>query len=188
MYLDISGPFPIRRTLVDPYKTKVRGTLYWMGLSDQYSSKMLMSFGITKDGLYSMLEECIVHMDLLGHPIKTIRMDNAVENTSRALKRLCDEDSIRIEYTPPDTPKLNGVVERGFAIRWEMAKTLMQAARLIMMPNISEKFWKVQSEWLELYTIARTVSNCSVVLMIDFINTLEIRRESRRNILCHGVL
>jgi hypothetical protein len=65
MYLDISGPFPIRRTLDDPYKTKVRGNLYWIGLSDQYSSKMLMSFRITKDGLYSMLEECIVHMDLL---------------------------------------------------------------------------------------------------------------------------
>jgi hypothetical protein len=130
MYLDISGPFNIRKTLDDPYKTEERGNLYWMGLSDQYSSKMLMSFGTTKDGLYSMLEECIVHMDVLGHPIKTIRMDNAAENTSRALKRLCDENGIKIELTPPDTPKLNGVVERGFAIRWEIAKTLMQAARL----------------------------------------------------------
>ena len=130
MYLDISGPFPIRKTLDDPYKTETRGNLYWMGLSDQYSSKMLMSFGITKDGLFAMLEECIVHMDVLGHPIKTIRMDNAAENKSRALKRLCDENGINIEFTPPDTPKLNGVVERGFAIRWEIAKTLMQAARL----------------------------------------------------------
>ena len=130
MYLDISGPFHIRKTLDDPYKTEERGNLYWMGLSDQFSSKMLMSFGTTKDGLHSMLEECIVHMDVLGHPIKTIRMDNAAENTSRALKRLCDENSIKIEYTPPDTPKLNGVVERGFAVRWEIAKTLMQAARL----------------------------------------------------------
>ena len=130
MYLDISGPFPIRKTIDDVYQTESRSNMYWMGMSDQYSTKMLMSFDKSKDGLYSMVEDCIIHMDLLGHPIKTIRMDNAGENTSRGLKRLCDENSIEIEYTPPDTPKLNGVIERAFAVRWEIAKLFMQAAKL----------------------------------------------------------
>lgn len=130
MYLDISGPFPIRKTVEDVYKTVERGNLYWIGMSDHFSTKMLMSFDKAKDGLYAMVEDTIIHMDLLGHPIKKIRMDNAGENTSRGLKRLCEENTIEIEYTPPDTPKLNGVIERGFAVRWEIAKTFMQAAKL----------------------------------------------------------
>ena len=55
-------------------------------------------------------------------------MDNAGENI--AVAKLCKINNITIEYTPPDTPKLNNMVERGFAIRWEIAKTLMQNAGL----------------------------------------------------------
>ena len=61
-------------------------------------------------------------------PIQAIRMDNAGENL--AVEKFCKDKNIRVEYTPPDTPKLNGVIERAFAIRWEKAKILLQAAGL----------------------------------------------------------
>ena len=35
-----------------------------------------------------------------------------------------------VEHVPADTPQLNNMVERGFVIRWEIAKTLMQNASL----------------------------------------------------------
>ena len=46
------------------------------------------------------------------------------------MERLCKSNGIVIEYIPPDTPKLNIMVECGFEIRWEIAKTLMQNAGL----------------------------------------------------------
>ena len=64
-----------------------------------------------------------------GTPILCLRMDNAGEN--QAVKKLCvSKLNIEVEMTPPDTPKLNGVMERAFAIRWEKAKVLMQNAGL----------------------------------------------------------
>ena len=56
-------------------------------------------------------------------------MDNAGENLA-AEKKGKEEYGINVEYVPPDTPKLNGVVECEFAIRWEKAKILMQCAGL----------------------------------------------------------
>ena len=55
-------------------------------------------------------------------------MDNAGENL--IVEQFCKDNNINIEYTPPDTPKLNGVIERAFAIRWDKTKILLQAASL----------------------------------------------------------
>ena len=43
---------------------------------------------------------------------------------------------MKVEYAPPETPKLHNVVECGFSIRWETSKTLMQNARL--KPNVKK--------------------------------------------------
>ena len=37
---------------------------------------------------------------------------------------------INIEFTPPDTPKINSIMERGFAIWWGKAKILLQTSGL----------------------------------------------------------
>ena len=37
---------------------------------------------------------------------------------------------MQVECTPPDAPKLNGMVERGFTIKWEAAKTFLQNVEL----------------------------------------------------------
>ena len=47
-------------------------------------------------------------------------MDYAGENL--AVEQLCKENGVTVEYVPADTPKLYNMVERGFVIRWEIAK------------------------------------------------------------------
>ena len=62
-------------------------------------------------------------------PIRILRMDNAGENI--AVQKKCTTVwNITVEKTPPDTPKMNGKIELAFAIQWEKAKILMQAAGL----------------------------------------------------------
>ena len=56
------------------------------------------------------------------------------------MERLCKSNGVVIEYVPPDTPKLNNMVERGFAIRWKISKTLMQNAVLKDSVKLSIKF------------------------------------------------
>ena len=42
-------------------------------------------------------------------------MDNSDEN--KEVEKICKHEvNINVEYTPLDTPKLNGIVERGFAM------------------------------------------------------------------------
>jgi hypothetical protein len=44
--------------------------------------------------------------------IKALRCDNGAEYTSRAFKKLCEDEGISVEYSAPYTPKSNGVAER----------------------------------------------------------------------------
>ena len=44
---------------------------------------------------------------------------------------------VRIELTPPDTPKLNGKMERGFVRMWDKAKILMQ--KVVLKDNTKKK-------------------------------------------------
>ena len=55
-------------------------------------------------------------------------MDNGGENL--AVATFCRHNNIGFKFTPPDTPKLNGVIECGFPIRLEKAKVLMKNANL----------------------------------------------------------
>ena len=126
MGLDISGPFPLTG---GKWNKAIKEKLYWYGLSDHYSKKMLMNFGNNKSQIVIFVRQAHDFMKTRGTPIQTIRMDNSGEN--KEVEKICkNELNIGVEYTPPDTPKLNGVVERGFAIRWEKAKILMQNAGL----------------------------------------------------------
>ena len=60
--------------------------------------------------------------------MENIRLDNAGENIDVA--KLCKLRNINVEHTPPETPKLNGVVEQGFTTQWDMKNILLQNAGL----------------------------------------------------------
>ena len=88
----------------------------------------MTSFKYNKSDLINLVDETFKYCEGRGKKLQCLRMDNAGENS--AVERLCKSNGIVIEYTPPDTPKLNNMVERGFANGWEIAKTLMQNSGL----------------------------------------------------------
>jgi len=125
LYVDITGPFPLTG---GKWHTSIRYKMFWYGMSDEFSGKMISSFQYEKSTLVDMVAETFDYFKGRDHKVKHLRMDNAGEN--QAVERLCKSQNITVEYTPPDMPKLNQMVEWGFTIRWEGAKVLMQIAGL----------------------------------------------------------
>ncbi len=60
--------------------------------------------------------------------IKYLRCDNAGEN--QVLKEICGKNGIDLEWTSPNTPQENGVVERGFAVIRQKAIAMMSTVNL----------------------------------------------------------
>jgi len=123
MFLDTTDPFRVR--------VGQRGrlsNLFLFGCSDKYSSKMLFGFGSEKSDVISIFEDIYYICNGKNPQIKNVTMDNAGENL--AISKFCRHKNIGFKFTPPDTPKLNGMIERGVAIRLEKAKVLMKNANL----------------------------------------------------------
>ena len=125
LFVDITGPFPLTAT---KWHRTTRNKLFWYGISDQFSSKMISSFNYNMNESVDMIDETFKYFEGRTKKVQYMRMDNAGEN--QAVARLCKEKGCQVEFTPPNTPKLNNMVERGFAVRWEIAKVLMQNASL----------------------------------------------------------
>ena len=72
-------------------------------------------------------KETILELRGLNYPVKILRCDNAGENTA-PLKQLCLEHGVRLEFTAPNTPQMNGIVERRIAVLIARANASMMAA------------------------------------------------------------
>jgi len=83
--------------------------------------------------------------------VKYIRCDNAGEN--QVLERECKELGlgIKFEYTSPDTPQQNGVVERAFGTLWSRVRAMMNNA---MFPRAQRDAW-----WAECASTATKLDN-----------------------------
>ena len=71
----------------------------------------------------------VTHLKLTeGIKIKKIRCDNAGEN--KALQKLCMEKGLGItfQFTAPNTPQQNGVVERSFATSYGRMRAILNEA------------------------------------------------------------
>ena len=73
-----------------------------------------------------------------GTPIKYIRCDNAGEN-EKYVKELCMKHGIQPEFTAPNTPQLNGVVECSFATVKAKALAMLEAANFT--DTVRNKLW-----------------------------------------------
>ena len=86
---------------------------YWGLMIDQASKRKWSIFGNTKPSLCEGFIKIIRKLKGQGYPVKYIRMDNGGE--WKFLKEgICVELGITIELTAPNTPSLNGEVERSF--------------------------------------------------------------------------
>ena len=89
---------------------------------------MLFGFGTEKSDIIHMFEDAYQVCNGKNLPIQNVTMDNGGENL--AIVTFCKHNNIGFKLTPPDTPKLNGVIEHGFAVRLEKAKVLMKNTNL----------------------------------------------------------
>ena len=93
-------------------------------MSDKFSTKIITPFQNSKKELVVLIDETFKHFKGRKKDVKNLRMENSGEN--QAIATLYKEKDVKVEHVPPDAPKLNNMVEFGFAIRSETSKTLMQ--------------------------------------------------------------
>ena len=118
LYIDTSGPFP----------PSMGGNQYWAKICDEFSGKNWNSFTKSKKTIQESLEDLIIMLKAKGHEVKYLRCDNAGEHTN--FDQLCNQMGITLEYTAPNTPQHNGVVELPFVTDRDRAMAMMFAAGL----------------------------------------------------------
>ena len=104
LFLDISGP----------YSDSLNQNKYWLKIVDDYTQYSWDCFLPPKSGIQVPLLKLIQMNKAAGKPCKYLRCDNAGENESY-VQQLCAENDIQLEITAPNTPQMNGLVERSFA-------------------------------------------------------------------------
>jgi len=89
------------------------------------------SFLPRKSGIHVPLEALLISNKAAGKACKYLRCDNAGENESY-VQKLCAEHDVVLEMTAPNTPQMNGVVERSFATCKDRAFATMYCARFTL--------------------------------------------------------
>ena len=90
------------------------GSTYWFLLVDEFTKYSWTLFGNKKSDITEKIFPIILSILNAEIKINKVRLDNAGENWE--LERKCMDHllGIKFEYTTPNTPQYNGVVERKF--------------------------------------------------------------------------
>ena len=132
----------------------IGGRKFWLLLVDEFTkfkkSIFLKQKSETKDAVMKYLG----FLKARGVRIETIRCDNAWEN--KKLEEALNKDGwgIKFEYTAPNTPQQNGIVERAFASLYSRARSMMIGAGL----NTSQR----EKLWAEAVNTATDMDNLIV--------------------------
>ena len=121
LFLDISGP----------YSDSLNQNKYWLCIVDDQTRFCWDCFLPRKSGIHQPLEKLLIANKAAGKPCKYLRCDNAGENESY-VQQLCSEHDVTLEMTAPNTPQMNGVVERSFATCKARAFATMYCARMTL--------------------------------------------------------
>ena len=73
-----------------------------------------MLFMSSKSDLIYFVEQAHTFMSSRKTPIQSLQMDNAGEN--QAIETFYSQNDIVVKHTPPDTSKLNIIIERAFVV------------------------------------------------------------------------
>jgi hypothetical protein len=116
---------------------------------DDYTRMKWSLFCKTKCQLTSIVLPFLTELQSKGSKTRFIRMDNAGENLVLAseVRKLC----IEVEFTAPNTPQHNGVVERAIATIASRSRAMMNGANI----NMALK----RKLWAECFNTATDLSN-----------------------------
>jgi hypothetical protein len=119
LFLDTTGP----------YQMSAEGTKYDVHVVDKKSNMGWVAHVIQKNAVRKILENHCKFLKGRGLDVKHLRCDNAGEHQTK-LKKICERKGIDMEYTPPYTPQMNGVVERRIASTNRASYTMLHASKL----------------------------------------------------------
>jgi hypothetical protein len=124
IHSDVCGPMPVR---------SLGGSLYYVIFIDDYSRKMWLYLLKTKDEVFNKFQEFKAEIEnLTNKKIKTLRIDNGGEYTSKEFVSFCKSAGTRRELTVPHNPQQNGVAERKNRSIEETVKALLNDQGLSM--------------------------------------------------------
>ena len=119
LFIDISGPY--KKTLVS--------SKYWILVVDDKTRKAWSFFVRQKKEIGKVASSLIQLLKGAKVITKYMRCDNAGENIKQ-LRDVCEKGGITMEMTAPNTPQMNGVVERKFVTIRDKAVAMMLGAML----------------------------------------------------------
>jgi IS30 family transposase len=113
--------------------TSLGGSLYYIIFIDDYSRKTCLYLLKSKYEVFSKFQEFKAEIkNLTNKKIKTLRIDNGGEYTSKEFIEFCKSAGIRRELTVPHNPQQNGVAERKNRSIEEMVKSVLNDQGLSM--------------------------------------------------------
>ena len=118
LFLDISGP----------YSDSLSQNKYWLRIVDDHTRFSWDCFLPKKSGIHVPLCKLLKMNKAAGKTCKFLRCDNAGENESH-VQEVCADFDVQLEMTAPNTPQMNGVVERSFATCKNRAFATMYCAK-----------------------------------------------------------
>jgi hypothetical protein len=144
---------PGKRIVLDaagPYHETLGGNKYWFEAVDDWSRHGWDHFDTRKGKMVEFARALFINLKAQDKAVEYLCCNNAGENV-KALKGLCNEFNVIVEFTAPDTPQQNGVVERRIAVLTQRANAMMMAA------NLSEDGRKLL--WVEAVHTAKALEN-----------------------------
>ncbi|KAD6119119.1 hypothetical protein E3N88_10390 [Mikania micrantha] len=122
VYADVCGP-------ISPMTQG--GNKYMFLIVDDHSQYMWAFLIKTKDEVFECFKKFKNLMELeLGTRLKTLRMDDGGEFTSRVFEGFCDGEGITHQFSAPYTPQQNRVVERKNRSVLGMTRSILKAMDL----------------------------------------------------------
>jgi hypothetical protein len=129
-----------------PYEMSAGGTKYNVHVVDQHSEMGWFAHVAQRSTVPKIFEQHCEVLNGKGMPVKQLHCDNAGEHQTKLI-RACERHCVNVEYTPPYTLQMNGVVERQIASTNRSTFTMLKGGKF------NEKFS------LRLRAEAKTTSN-----------------------------
>ena len=107
-----------------------RGAQYFVTFIDDYSRKLWAFVLKSKDQVLSVFKEFHARVEReSGQKLKAVRTDNGGEYMGQ-FEQYCKSHGIKLEYTVPKTPQLNGLAERMNRTIAERVRSMLSHAKL----------------------------------------------------------
>ncbi len=172
----------IHSDLIGPFNNvSFNGFKYVLTFTDDYSGFITIYLLKFKSEVIESFKEYFWRTKrMFNYGINEIRCDNGTEYTNREFRNFCREKGIRIGYTIPYTPQMNGKAER-------IGRTLMDKARtLLVSAGLEGKYWS--EAMLCAAFLTNRVPNCYNVIPAKLWYDKDIRYDRFRVFGCNAYL